>query len=378
MRVVFVIKEIGTGGGQTQDVALTIKTLSIIHNDWEFYVIAKYVYDTLPETLKDLHSRLIVEKKYYSLLLFNWRFTRLLSGFDFIYINGQFPYVVPAIKSKRPSLLVMYQQDSPLLYSSTLTGLQIFGSNALRKFIVRRMKNIVTVSEELADFYERKYGIRVKVIEDQINSEFYSAGYRKSLNDENAIKLLTVGAWDGPNGRKRQHIVVKYFSEAVKKEGRLRLTMVGLSEGNISFFKAMVKELNVNDYVTLKASMTEQELRDGYLSNDIFVTATSYEGFYRPIVEAFASGMPSLVFDSRTVVNDASMSASVNHVIKSGGGRLYTDPESFYSSILDILDHYGDLSRRAHDYSMKFKPENIGKKLVTLIDEILESEERRS
>ena len=120
--------------------------------------------------------------------------------------------------------------------------------------------------------------------------------------------------------------------------------------------------------------ISDVELSKEYLENYIYVTATTYEGFYRQIVEGFASGMPALAFNSTLVTDELANAASANHIIKSGGGRLFEDSESFLSSLDDILDHYLEFSQNAYNYSKRFSKEMIGYKTDQLINGILEGE----
>ena len=113
--------------------------------------------------------------------------------------------------------------------------------------------------------------------------------------------------------------------------------------------------------------MKDDELHLMYLSNDIYVTATTFEGFYRQIVEGFASGMPAVAFDSREFGDDSSNSASVNHILKSGAGEIYKDAETFILSLKKIIENYLYYSNKAKMYASNFSSQVLGKKNEDLI-----------
>ena len=82
-------------------------------------------------------------------------------------------------------------------------------------------------------FYERKFGLEVNVIPDQISDLFFVSSQRNNPDRSKEIRLLTVGNWDGMNGRKRHDALLSYFADAIKVLSKLHISMVGLSKDNI-------------------------------------------------------------------------------------------------------------------------------------------------
>ena len=203
---------------------------------------------------------------------------------------------------------------------------------------------------------------------------YFNHKKRDSVSPSATIKLLTVGNWDGYEGRKRHHILLRFFADATKQIPSLHLSMVGLSSGNIEELREICQDMGISKNVDLQGYLSDLELSKEYLENYIYVTATTYEGFYRQIVEGFASGMPALAFNSALTTDEVASAASANHINKSGGGRLFEDSESFLSALKDILDHYHEFSQNAYNYSKRFSKEMIGYKTDRLLNEILEGE----
>ena len=368
MKIAFLIGEVHPTAGQTHTIAEIIKYLFSVHPEWEVSLLSPKIYYPLAEGINDVRVKLMKIEQYYSAILLPRNMSEMLKDYDIIYIKGSFPYVFPAVKSGRPTVLVIHQMDSPRLYKGLLPKLRIFAANLITGYTIRKPGTVVTVTDELAAFYSKKYGVNVKVIEDQISDTYFGAKTRVVPDKSKGVKLLTVGYWDGPNGRKRQDLLLRYFAESVKVRPELRLSMVGLSDDNLINIGKLAQKMHLSNYLTMKGFLCEKELMEEYVDNHIYVTATTYEGFYRQIVEAFATGMPAVVYDSRSVVNDLSSSASANHVIKSGAGMLFNDAESFRDSIAEVLYNYVEYSAKAREYALRYSPQVTGPKTMKLLE----------
>lgn len=374
MKIAFLIQEIHPNAGQTYAISEIIKYLITLHEDWQITVLTPRISYPIVEGLRN--DRISIKKidQFYSAMIFSRRMAKMLKEYDLLYVKASYPLVFPAVRSGKPTILVVHQMDSWKLFQGISKKIRILASNMITGYVVKKPTAVVTVSEELGLFYQKKYGIAIRVIEDQIPEIYFKDPNRGNIDRSGTVKLLTVGYWDGYNGRKRQHILLKYFGDAVKQIKPLHLSMVGLSEDNIADLGRVCVDMGVSENVTLKGYLPEEELLNEYVENDIYVTVTTYEGFYRQIVEGFATGMPALAFDSCIVTDEVSSAAAANHVIKSGGGKLYQDSESFLFSLNDVIDHYEEYSEKASKYSRKFSKEVVGYKTERLINELIRGE----
>lgn len=318
--------------------------------------------------MNDSRVKIIKIDRYYSAILLSGKISEMLKSYDILYVKGTYPYVFPAVKSGKPTVLVVHQLDSAKLFKGIVPKLKVVAANLMTGYTIRRPDTVVTVSDELATFYNKKYGIKAQVIEDQISDAFFNAQMRTRPNKRQTLSLLTVGNWDGPNGRKRQDILLRHFADSVKVRSELRLRLVGLSKENLNDLGKLSEKMHLNGYVQLRGFLDENELVKEYLSSHVYVTATTYEGFYRQIVEAFATGMPAVAYDSRDTVDDLSKSAATNHVIKSGAGKLFRDSESFLNSIVEVINNYDEYSARAGKYALRYSSKVIGSKTENLLE----------
>ena len=370
MKIAFLIQEIHPNAGQTYNISEIIKYLITV-TDWQMTVFATKISYPIPEGFQNERVSIRKIDQLYSLIIFSRGMAKMLKEYDLIYVKGSYPFVFPAVRSGKPNILVVHQMDCWRLFSGTGKKIRIIATNMITGYVIKKPDAIVTVTEELGVFYRKKYGVGIRVIEDQISDAYFNASKRKEIDKSGNVKLLTVGNWDGYSGRKRHHILLSYFCEAVKQLPSIHLSMVGLSQSNILDLEKLCMDLGISNKITLKASLPEEELLKEYTENDVYVTATTYEGFYRQIVEGFASGMPALAFDSKIVTGEVSSAAAANHIIKSGGGKLYHDSESFLLSLNDIIDHYEELSENAFKYSGRYSKEIVGYKTEHLINELI-------
>ena len=370
MKIAFLIQEIHPNTGQTYDISEIIKDLITV-KDRQITVLTPKISYPLPEGLQN--ERVCIKKidQLYSVILLSRGMTKMLKEYDLIYVKGSYPFVYPAVRSGRPTILVVHQIDSWHIFSGISKKIHIIATNMITGYVIKKPDVVVTITDALGLFYRKKYGIGIRVIEDQISDTYFNASKREGIDKSGTIKLLTVGNWDGYNGRKRHHILLSYFSEAVKQLPYIHLSMVGLLQSNIVDLEKLCVDLGISKNVTFKPSLSDEELRKEYIENDVYVTATTYEGFYRQIVEGFASGMPALAFDSKIVTGEVSSAAAANHIIKSSGGKLYHDSESFLLSLNDIIDHYQELSENAFKYSKKYSKKVVGYKTEHLINDLI-------
>ena len=373
MRIAFLIQEISPNAGQTNTIAQIIDYLS--HKDEiQIDIFSKHVkYPLLPQLI-NRNINVIEIQDLYSSIIFKKKLGNKLKSYDLIYIKGSYPYVFPASYCKKPTILVVHQIDPINMGKNLNQKIRLLLIKLITSYVLKKPTQIVTVSEELRQYYKNRYGINAYLIEDQISPIFYTEKQRLNVKEENAINLLSVGYWDGDHkysGRKRHDILLYNFYKALSEFPKMKIHLVGLNRENIIEIKKLPFYDKISSNTKMSGFMDEQALLKEYLNNDIYVTATSYEGFYRQIVEAFATGMPALVFDSRILIKEASACASVNHILKSEAGTIYKDSDSFINGIREILKNYTIYSKNAIIYSRSFSYNTAGDKTYLLIKKLI-------
>ena len=367
LKIVFLIQELKQNAGQTNALLVIIHALHRAMPNLETTIMT-HSYDNM--AMPDFICVKLL-RRYYSCIFLNKHLSTILAKFDLIYIKGQYPYVFPALRSGRPTVLVIHHLDSPRTMGGLVRKTKALLTIILTPLVITKPVKLVTVSEESHNFYKARYGAKSTVIEDQIDEVFYGKVQRDHLSHRYVINLLSVGYWDGLNGRKRQHLLFDFLNKAGLSDINLKLTLVGLSDKNIRDLQSILHKKQIGFKVDLKGILSKEDLAEAYRNNDIYVTATTYEAFYRPVVEAFASGMPALVYDSRAFTKEIQNAASAVHVIKSEAGQLFMDITSFADGLKKILDNYSNMSRKAYEYALRFQAGLINEKNMHLLKEML-------
>jgi alpha-1,3-mannosyltransferase len=105
--------------------------------------------------------------------------------------------------------------------------------------------------------------------------------------------LVTVGRIDSHKCIDKLIIMVQ---KLVVEHIDVRLLIVGSDHRRLwSKLQQLVNEHQVADRVTMRGKVTESELIESYAKADIFLSASSYEGFGITAVEALASGTPCVL-----------------------------------------------------------------------------------
>lgn len=370
VRVAVLIKEIYAGRGQTTNV---LEIASFLHRTHPEVEVSIYVPGRSVGTPVPSYVRLVPIRRYYTCLLGNRWLSSQISANDIGYIQGNFPYIIPATRSKKPTILVVQHIDSPRFVNGSVAKLRVLLTNVIRPYFLRRADVLTTVTTELAEYYYRTFSIKARIVEDLIGSDFFTATSKQPPRIVTpALKLLTVGDWDGRRGRKRHTDLIDHFAVALSTYPKAHLTLAGLSGRSAERLNMYVKSKGVAGSVTLVGFLETNELIRHYCGAHIYVTATTFEGFYRQAVEAFATGLPIVAYDARRDVADGSQAACANHVVKSGAGELFTDARGFVNGLGRVLSRYDEYSRNARQYALRFSPDSVGEKVYRLIQDTVE------
>lgn len=122
--------------------------------------------------------------------------------------------------------------------------------------------------------------------------------------------LISVGAL---SQRKGFHRVIECLPELLTEHGTLHLMLVGGPgpEGDMgSRLASMVQTLGLGDRVHFLGPLAHEQLHVALSAADVFVLATSYEGWANVFLEAMACGLPVVTTDvggNSQVVNDGSL-----------------------------------------------------------------------
>lgn len=143
---------------------------------------------------------------------------------------------------------------------------------------------------------------KLEVMPNGVNLQYFypedRSGARREfgLHDDDVV-LISVG---GLTERKGFHRVIELLPALIPEFPRLRYLVVGgpTIEGDWGpRLHAMVEQLGLKDHVRFLGPLPPQILRFAYSSADVFVLATSMEGWANVLLEANACGLPIVTTD---------------------------------------------------------------------------------
>ncbi len=127
----------------------------------------------------------------------------------------------------------------------------------------------------------------------RFNPRGSDGGLRKRLGWQQAFVVLHVRSWEPLYGAET---VLAAFLRAASKEPHLRLLMPG-SGSQTTHFKKMVMKSGLSECVHFPGPITQKDLPAYYRTADLYVSASKSDGSSVSLMEALASGLPTLVSD---------------------------------------------------------------------------------
>ncbi|MBI2651793.1 glycosyltransferase family 4 protein [Candidatus Woesearchaeota archaeon] len=195
---------------------------------------------------------------------------------------------------------------------------------------LRNVDEAYSVSNYLREDLKKVSGLESKVIYNQIDKKRFNkkasgAKIIKKYNLRNKKILLYVGRIAPHKGI---HLLLKSFVIVKKRISNVKLLIVGKPTFD-NYFKKL-KKISDEDAI-FTGFVDDDELPSYYAACDIYVTASLWEGFDLPVVEAQACGKKVVAFDI----------GSHPEVVKNGILVRENDVDGFAKAIVKILKQNG-------------------------------------
>lgn len=226
------------------------------------------------------------------------KYTNILKNYDII-ISHLYPMNIFAYKAKKKNKKLKY------IYHNAGVGivgtysfleklyLKIF--NHLTNITIRNADEVISISNFLRKKLKRETGIDSKVEYIHIDKKRFHKGIngkiiRKKYKIKNEPVLLYVGRISPHKGI---HLLINSFKLVQKEYPKAKLIIVG-KHTFPKYTKKLKKIANKN--VIFAGFIKDKDLPDYYAACDVYTTASLWEGFDMPIVEANNMGKPSVAF----------------------------------------------------------------------------------
>ena len=151
--------------------------------------------------------------------------------------------------------------------------------------ILGRSKHVLTPSNYLADFYQKK-GYKIQVLPNPIDTALFSNNKRLKPKE---VVVLWVRAFDKIYD---PYLAVETFSKFQAIIPESRLVMIGPDRGELSTTRQRVEELGISQKVEFKGPVQHTDLPKYFQSASVFLNTTKFESFGLALFEAAAALLP--------------------------------------------------------------------------------------
>ena len=127
------------------------------------------------------------------------------------------------------------------------------------------------------------------------------------------------------------NLLLKAFSDLVKKLDDVRLVIVGPDDGFLSTLKRQIDDLKGDDKIILTGPLYERDKLEAYADADVYVMPSVYETFPNTVLEAMACGTPVIITDRCGI---ADIVEKVGYVVK-------YDKDQLRDAIFKVLSDKG-------------------------------------
>jgi 1,2-diacylglycerol 3-alpha-glucosyltransferase len=231
------------------------------------------------------------------------RILKKLEGFDKI-ICHQYPMTIIGSKARKKLGITFIYHNAGIAFPELFTN--ILERNYMRLFnfftnkSIKNVDKVISISRFLSDELEKETGIKSKVEYVKIDKKRFHKGIdktviRKKYNLKNYPVCLYVGRISPHKGI---HLLIESFNLVLKELPNAKLLIVGKKTFGDYAKKLQKIAGKVNKgSITFTDFVPDDEMPYYYAACDVYTTATLWEGFDMPIVEAAALGKPSVAFD---------------------------------------------------------------------------------
>ncbi len=270
------------------------------------------------------------------------RIAGMLQGFDHA-ISFLYPMTIPAAIAKKKCKIKYTYYDVgvayPQLFDSFLERayMRIFG--LLTKLTIKNCDNAISISKFLSSELKKQTGIGssvkyVRIDHTRFNTRAGSIYGKKitEITGKHNLKkpvLLYVGRISPHKGI---HLLLQAFKLVREKVPSATLVIVG-KHTFPKYSEQLQKKAAEIGGVTFTGYVPDDDLPAYYSICDAYVTASMWEGFGMPIVEANACGKPAVAFDV----------GSQPEVLKNGKLVEAGNVKEFADAVTNILN--GDISK---------------------------------
>ena len=230
----------------------------------------------------------------------------------------------------------------------------------MQKRVAPKLRNIICVSQPSKEDVISEFKVdeeRITVIPNGIDIETFRPSLKNKPFEYN---IVTTASADIPLKGLRNLILA--LPRVIKEFPSTSLTVIGKSPKKSKLHK-LIDDLDLEDRISFRSGIDEEEIVDIYHNSDIAVIPSLYEGFGFGAGEAMACGVPLISTDSgglKQVIGDSALKIKPGSVveIEEGISKLFYDEairKDFIKKGRKRMEEYFDWKIAAKSYVNLFE-----------------------
>ena len=229
------------------------------------------------------------------------------------------------------------------------------------KLIQHRLDSIIAISDVGGKELAQHFGTnKIRVLYNGVDTAVFKP-YLEQKFKKGSPQLLFVG-----NLYEHKNVEELFFALKLltKKYPNIHLQIVGAADDRNKKLKQLISKLKLEHHVQLVGRVSRFDLPHYYASCDVYVTASRWELFGLPLLEAMACGKPIVA---------SSISAHEELLTKSKAGALYTigNLDSFSKTLIDIYEKRESYDSNAINFAKEHDWSIVTTKLLKIYDQIM-------
>ena len=186
----------------------------------------------------------------------------------------------------------------------------------MQKRVAPKLRNIICVSQPSKEDVISEFKVdeeRITVIPNGIDIETFKPSLKSKPFEYN---IVTTASSDIPLKGLRNLILA--LPRVIKEFPNTSLTVIGKSPKKSKLYK-LIDDLDLEDRISFRSGIDEEEIVDIYHNSDIAVIPSLYEGFGFGAGEAMACGVPLISTDSgglKQVIGDSALKIKPGSVVE--------------------------------------------------------------
>lgn len=279
---------------------------------------------------------------------------------DLVHLNITYPIGIWALYLKR-------KKGIPFVVTENSTGLHVGTEHTypkpilyLCKRILRKANVLLPVSEDLKRYMKMlSPNSKFEIISNVVDENIFQ--YQKTTDTESIKTFVHISTAFDPH--KNITGMLKVLSRISKYRSDFHLKII--SDGNVSFAKKLVEELELSKLVSFQGTMTTEEIAQVIHENSALLLFSNYENFPCVIAESMMLGKPIISTDVNGIPE---------HVIESNGVLVPRgDEDKLEQAICAYLDNKIEFdSNEIHNYAFKhFSYQEVGKSFDRVYRQVL-------